>query len=143
METKVQTSTGKLPEYKKLVYQFNEITRYYDRIDSPPGFEKLPPELKVEETRRQDIIRSQTIVHGRIRAGKYLFFTGIIPVSGSSWYYFGDHYELVNGKKKNSFILFHFAPGNGSFTVYYFPGFKLYPRHRAKFISEFIRSIKQ
>lgn len=138
----MEATGSKGPEYKKVLYRFNEATKYYDRIDSPPGFEKLPPELKVEETRRPDIIHSKIVVHGRIRAGKYLFFTGIIPVNGSNWF-FGDHYELVNGKKKNSFILFHFAPGNVSFSVYYWGGYKLYPRNRAKFISEFIRSIKQ
>ena len=133
-------TNSKAPDYKKLVFRFNETTRYFDRVECPQGFEKIPPELKIEETRRPDIIQSKTVIHGRIRAGKYLFFTGIIQIKQSTWY-FGDHYELTNGIKKNSFILFHFTNGNTEFVLYYFNHYKLFPRSRAKFISDFIGSL--
>ena len=82
METK---PNSKAPEYKKLVFKFNELSRYYDRVECPLGFEKIPPELKIEETRRPDIILSKTVIHGRISGGKYLFFTGIIQIKQSNY----------------------------------------------------------
>jgi hypothetical protein len=133
-------TNSKAPDYKKLVFKLNETTKYYDRVECPPGFEKIPPELKIEETRRPDIIQSKTVIHGRIREGKYLFFTGIIQIKQSAWY-FGDHYEFTNGKKKNSFILFHFTNGNTGFETYYFNHYKLYPRSRGIFIQNFIKTL--
>lgn len=122
---------------KKLVYRFNERTRYFDQIECPPGFDKIPRELKIEETRRPDIIQSKIICRGRIRDGKYLFFTGIIRINQTRWHY-GDHFEGIAGKKVNSFILFHFVNGGDIFEMFYFDRYKVFPRSRAKFITQFI-----
>lgn len=131
------SSTSK-PDYKKVVYRLNDESKYYDRHECPPGFEKLPTELKIEETRRPELIKSKIICRGRVKDGRYTFFTGLIPVSGS--WYFGDHYHPAENKK-NSFVLFCFTEGNAVLTIYYFNHFKLYPKRRGKFIGEFIRRV--
>ena len=126
------------PDCKKLVYKLNSETRYYERISSPLGFEKLPTELKVEETQRKEQINSRLVCRGRIRGGTYTFFTGLLPVESNSRFYFGDHYHPKE-KQKNSFILFQFSEGNEYLTVYYFNHFKVYPSKRGEFISGFLR----
>lgn len=129
-------------EYKKLVYHFNQGTGYYDRIEQPPAFNKLPPDLKVEQTIRAEKIKSKYIIRGRVRNGKYEFFTGLLPTEHSN-FYFGDHCEIRNGKKTNSFILFCYTGDKQQITVYYFNRFKLYPKRREKFINEFVNCLKK
>lgn len=126
------------PESKNHVYQLNNETGYYEKKTSPLGFEKLPLELKVEETRKPDQIHSKLICRGRIKNGKYLFFTGLLPVGGAV--YFGDHYHPTE-KQKNSFIIFRFSNNNQVLTIHYFNHFKVYPNKRAKFISEFLKRL--
>ena len=104
------------PESKTIVYNLNIESGYYERFTSPPGFEKLPPELKVEETRRPEQIHSKLICRGRIKNGRYTFFTGLLPVTNSL--FFGDHFH-PNEKVKNSFILFEFSEGNQILTINY------------------------
>lgn len=126
------------PESKELVYKLNSETGYYERITAPSGFEKLPHELKVEETRRPEQIHSKLICRGRTKNGNYTFFTGLLPVEANSQMFFGDHYH-PSEKQKNSFILFQFSNGNEYLTVNYFNHFKIYPAKRGKFISDFLK----
>lgn len=135
-------SYNAVAKFLKLIFQFDEITKYFNRIECPPEFEKVPRELVIEKTRRPDIIKSNIIIRGRTQNGKYLFFTGLIPTKYQNWYH-GNDYEITNGLKKNSFCLFHFNPNNTGFEMYYFPGFKLYPRSRGKFIANFIRTLQK
>ena len=130
------------PQCKVVTYQLNDETNYFERTSSEPGFEKLPLELKVEDTRRPEQIHSSKIIRGRIKNGKYLFFTGLLPTQFSG-FYFGDHYEFVNSVKKNSFVLFHFTNENRTLTVYFYHHFKVYPKRRKKFIREQIEQIKK
>jgi len=138
MET---TLTKRQPDYKKLIFKLNEETKYFDRVVSPMGFEKVPSELRVEETRKPEQIHSKTILHGRMKQGKYSFFTGLIPTNQPQWFY-GDHPEYINGQKKKSMILFQFAPGNLSFTMFFFNHwYKEFPKDRNRFIDQFIQSV--
>jgi hypothetical protein len=130
------------PECKVCTYSFNDVTNYFDRIECDPSFMKMPLELKVEETRKPEQIHSSQIVRGRIKDGKYLFFTGILPTEFTNLY-FGDHYEFLNGIKKNSFILFHFTDRNRVFTVYFFNQFKLYPTKRNRFVMDQVQQINR
>lgn len=132
-----QKKLARQPESKKLTYKLNFETGYYERIVCSIGFEKLPLELKVEETQRKDQIRSKLICRGRIKNGSYTFFTGLLPVEGNSLTFFGDHFH-PNEKKRNSFILFQFSKGNEFLTVNYFNHFKVYPKKRGQFISSFL-----
>lgn len=130
------------PECKTHVYELNDVTGYYEKKIARPGFEKLPYELKVEDTRKRQQIRADLICRGKIKNGKYLFFTGLLPV-GNGTLFFGDNYEIINGYKKNSFILFLFSNGNRTLKIFYFNHFKVYPGQRAKFISDFFRNNPQ
>lgn len=126
-----------LPEAKVFIYRLNIVTGYYEKQTGEPGFQKLPFELKVEETRKPEQIHSKIICRGRIKDGRYTFFTGLIPISGGGMF-FGDHFELINNIKRNSFILFAFTQGNELLTIHFFNQFKVYPGKRAKFISTYL-----
>jgi hypothetical protein len=130
------------PDYKTLIFQLNPENGYYERIESPPGFEKVPFELKIEPTHNTQQIKSDILIRSRVKNGKYQFFTGLLKTNFDSWF-FGDHFQIVEGKKKNSFILFHFSSGNMRFSLYYFNSYKLYPGKRGHFIRDFIYRLKQ
>lgn len=106
------------------------------------GFQKVPDELKLETTQKKSIIHSDFLIRGRIRNGKYLFFTGLLKTNYDQWY-FGDYFEIRNGIKKNSFILFHFTPDQTAFEMFFFNHFKLYPDRRGHFIRDFIGGVKR
>ena len=126
-----------LPKAKVFIYRLNTETGYYEKQIGEPEFQKLPFELKVEETRKPEQIHSKIICRGRIKNGRYTFFTGLIPISGGGMF-FGDHYEITEGIKRNSFILFAFTQGNQVLTIHFFNHFKVYPGKRAKFISTYL-----
>lgn len=130
------------PQIKVVEYQFNDETNYFDRTSCELGFQKLPEELKIEDTRKPEQIHASQIIRGRIKNGKYLFFTGLLPTDFSG-FSFGDHYEYVNGIKKNSFVLFHFTNQNKNLTAYFYDHYKIYPKRRKKFISEQVEQIKK
>jgi hypothetical protein len=142
METQVQTNSGKHPDFKHLEFTLNPESHYYQMTRGEMGFTKVPPELKLEETQKKGLIRSDFLIRGRIKDGKYLFFTGLLQTNYKDWY-FGDYYEVRHGIKKNSFILFHFSPDLVSFQMYFFNLIKVYPDHRERFIHEFINSFKK
>lgn len=132
--------TGKtMPEAKIFRFELNPINGWYCQTDGPPGFSKVPAELKVEETRRPDIIRANLVIHSRQKDGRYSFFTGLIP-AGFDGLYFGDVYEFRNGKKINSFCLFLFSGASQKLEVHLFNGFKLYPNRRRPFINDYWRA---
>lgn len=109
------------PEYKEAKYKMNAATGYFEKQPEKIAFNKLPYELKVEVT-MEEKIRSQgakEIIHGRIKGGKYLFFTGLIPV-GINDCYVGNDFEFVKGEKKLSLVIFRFTEANSMLTIYYF-----------------------
>lgn len=141
METNVQT-TNRQPDHKHLFFKFNQETKYFEITRGQFGFTKVPNELKLEETQKKGIIHSDYLIRGRIKNGKYLFFTGLLKTNFENWY-FGDYFEIRNGIKRNSFILFHFTPDQTAFEMYFFNHFKLYPDRRGHFIRNFINDLKQ
>jgi hypothetical protein len=140
MET--QTQRQAIPDAKHLIFILNPETHYFEMTRSEMGFFKVPNELKLEETQKKGLIKSDYLIRGRIRDGKYLFFTGLLKTNFEHWY-FGDFYEIRNGIKKNSFILFHFSQDQTRFEMFFFNHFKLYPDRRGYFIRDFINLIKQ
>ncbi|MBC8181548.1 hypothetical protein H8E88_10535 [candidate division KSB1 bacterium] len=142
MEKIVQTTGIGTPEHKYLYFKLNPDTGYFQMIRGVMGFQKVPNELKLEQTQRKEIIKSDFLIRGRIKNGKYLFFTGLLKTNFDNWY-FGDFFEIRNGIKKNSLILFNFSQDQTRFEMYFFNHFKLYPKHRGYFIRDFINSIKE
>jgi len=142
MERTVQTTGKRIPEHKHLIFKLNPDTGYFQMVRGVLGFQKVPDNLKVEATQKKDLIRSDFLIRGRVKNGKYLFFTGLLTTNFNNWY-FGDFFEIRNGIKRNSFILFHFAQDQTGFEMYFFNHFKLYPKHRGHFIRDFINSLKQ
>jgi hypothetical protein len=143
METTVQIPGKKHPpECKYLVFSFNPETKYYQMTTGEMGFYKVPNELKLEITQRPEIIKSGVIIQSRIVNGKRQFFTGLLKTRFDSWY-FGDHFEVRHGIKKNSFILFHFREDQAVFEMFFFNLIKIYPDHRERFISDFLNSLKK
>ena len=142
MEKTVQTTGKKTPEYKHLFFKLNPDTGYFQMIRGVMGFQKVPDELKIEKTQRTELIRSDYLIRGRKKNGKYSFFTGLLKTNFDNWY-FGDFFEIRNGIKRNSFILFHFSQDQTRFEMYFFNHFKLYPKHRGHFIRDFINSLNQ
>ena len=111
----------KIPDYKKIVYRYNGATDYYETIIAHPAFNKLPYDVKIEETQAKNKIQSPLVIRSRIKNGKYIFFTGIRPTSSPYWYS-GDQVVWINGKKKQNLILFNLTSDNQVLTAYYFRG---------------------
>ena len=133
------------PECKTILFKLNNENGRYEKQPERVPFEKLPFELKVETT-REEKIRSNgatEIITGRIKAGKRLFFTGLIPANGFQNWFYGNDYQFIRGTKKNSLVIFHFQNDNRELIVYYFNSFYKDNREdRVKFVLAFIQSIQ-
>lgn len=138
MSNGTRSNTGR-PEFKKLVYQFNEESGYYDKKFAPVGFVKLPNELKLEPPQRKDYknLGVRFILRSRQVNGKHPFQTGLI-CAGCPRLFFGDHYH-PGESAKNSFCLVRLNDTSSELTIYYFNHFKLYPSKRGQFITEFLQ----
>lgn len=129
------------PEYQKHIYKVNEVSHYFEKILAPVGFIKLPNELKLEPPQRGDYKNNgvKFILRGRIVNGKYSFLTGL-KETGFEGCFYGDHFHPKE-KVKNSFCLFCFNHTSSEITVYYFNHFSLFPKHRERFITQFLNEI--
>jgi len=130
------------PVYKKLVYSFNVESKYYQLSKKPLSFDKLPSVLKVEETRRPDIIKSKYIIRAWIVNKKHPFFTGLLQTKYENLYY-SNYFQLINTVKINSFILFQFTHDQNHLEIYFFNNLSLKPSCRSKFINGFIKNKKE
>ena len=131
----------KLPQSFVFTFQLNENGQYL-KTTGAEYFSKVPNELFLEVIRHPETIVAERLIRGKERRGEsYSFQTGIRPIS--SHLYYGDHFEFIKGKKANSFILFEFEKGGESLTLHFFNHFKLYPRSRGKFVTEYLQSIKK
>lgn len=128
------------PQFKEAKYKMNPATGYFEKQPEKIMFNKLPYELKVEPT-MEEKIRSQgakEIIRGRVKNGKYQFFTGLIPVNGNESFE-GNHYEFINGKKILSLAVFKFTNDSTELTVYFFNHwYKQNREERVRFVQNFL-----
>ena len=112
----------KFPECKTIHYTQNPDTGKYQKQPERVPFNKLPYELKVETTWDERIRANGAteIITGRIKDGKRLFFTGLLPVYNSTEWFYGNDYENTPQGKKNSLIIFRFSPDFKKLRVFYF-----------------------
>lgn len=131
-------------EFKTVRFLRDAKTNYYQKQPDLVQFDKLPDELKVEETHDLKIRNNGagTIIRGRIQNKKYSFFTGLIPSPTRERWYFGNHCTFRNGNKSISLILFWFSSDFKELQVYYFNGYNIYPSERERFLGEFINAVK-
>ena len=125
--------------YKITNYRLNRESRRYEKQPEIISFLKLPFELKVENSQKEFLIQqgANTIITGRFKNKKREFFTGLIPISPG--FYLGNDWEFIQGKKKNSLIVFQFSNNSQDLTAYYFNRFYLDNREaRIKFVKDFI-----
>jgi hypothetical protein len=122
-----------LPEAKVLVFDRSPGSHWYTCTHCPPGFNKVPNELTVEDTAKRDLIKSSQIIRSRKVNGKYPFFTGIRPTAFPG-VYTGDH----KGSKKNSFCLFVFSNSNERFTLYFFNSYYIVPGRIPAFVRAYL-----
>lgn len=130
--------------YKTLNYKLNSDNGYFEKQVQIVGFKKMPNDLKIEES-HQTFLKQQgakLIIRGRIKCGKYSFFSGLRPINSSSVNYEGNNFEFKNGRKINSLMVFVLNETNTELTVYYFNRFYIdNPKERMKFVSEFLKTI--
>jgi hypothetical protein len=134
----------KFPENYTIEYRLNTISGRYEKQPMRIEFNKLPNELKVERTQDKRIIANGAteIITGRIKGGKREFFTGLISLSSSKNFYYGNDYTFNNGTKKNSLVIFKFSEDNRQLIVYYFNSFyKESRQEREKFVQLFINRL--
>jgi hypothetical protein len=139
MENKFKNSS-----YKTVNYLLNNVNGYYEKQPLKIAFNKLPFDLKVEESKMEFLMKqgANEIIRGRIKNGKYTFFTGLIPLVDTVNVYFGNEYETVNKLKVYSLIVFVFSENDLKLTVYYFNHYYILDRNeRILFVSEFIQSL--
>lgn len=125
--------------YKVVTYQLNRESGRYEKQPETISFLKLPFELKVEKSQKEFLIKqgATTLITGRFKNKKREFFTGLIPIN--TGFYVGNDWEYIQGKKKNSLVVFQFSNNNQDLTVYYFNRFYIDSREaRIKFVKDFI-----
>ena len=132
-----------IPKYHESRYFMNPEIGYFEKQAQRETFKKLPFELKVEPTQDERIKANgaSDIIRGRVKDGKYTFFTGLIP-AGFKDLFIGNDYEFINKKKVNSLVIFKFYSGGAKLAVYYFNRFNLYPKKRAGFVAQFVKMQK-
>jgi hypothetical protein len=138
----MKPNTTSLPEAQRLTYSFNPNNGWYNQTSAPPGFTKVPAELRVEPTARPEKIGASTVIRSRTVNGRYLFFTGLRETNHSNLFYGDYFYRAASGEKKNSFVLFQFKEGNTNLTIHFFNSYKVYPKRRNKFIEEYFKAVK-
>ena len=130
-----------LPHSRVFLFSLDSETKIYQFKTGDIGFSKVPKELFVESIRHPETIKAETFIRGRERiGGRYKFQTGLRRIS--QFLYYGDYFEVINGKRTKSFILFSFSPDLVELTIHFFNNFFLYPRSRAKFITNYLKSHK-
>ena len=112
MTTTKPTST----EPKVLKYELQE-NGYYQLIECPIGFSKLPQELKIEPTQRPDLIANgaNNVLRGRIKGGNYTFFTGLRHLHDRTFY--GNKEVSIKRKKWRMLIVAEVSSDNQILTL--------------------------
>lgn len=129
-----------LPEAKVIGFNFQSETNEYLQEKSGASYYKIPEVLKIDLIRNENTIRADKFIRGTERtSGRYKFQTGLRQITSQLFY--GDHFEIIEGKKKNSFILFQFLEKGLKLQVHFFNHFNLFPRSRGKFITAYLKSL--
>jgi hypothetical protein len=110
------TKTKPTTEPKVLKYTLQD-NGYYQLVECPIGFNKLPKELKIEPTQRPDLISNgaNDILRGRIKVGNYTFFTGLRHMYGRKFY--GNKEVQIKGKKWRMLIVAEVSGDNQFLTL--------------------------
>lgn len=132
----------KMPEVKIITYQLNTDSNYYELHSQPPGFNRLPNELQVQDSIDSKMIErgAKQVVQGRQKNGKKTFFTGMRPTPDKLFLFGDDGYFLPKNKKK-SFVLFQFNNDCTRLTVHYFKGYIPLKPIREQFIQTYLETL--
>ncbi len=129
----------KTPVSKIVIYHLNKDSNYYELHTQPPGFNRLPNELKVEDTQEPRIRKvANQIIQGRQHNGTRTFFTGMRETPVKQTFFGDDGYTRPN---KKSFVLFQFNNDCTRLKVHYFPGFIPLKPMREQFIQMYMRTV--
>jgi hypothetical protein len=103
-------------EPKVLKYTMQE-NGYYQLVECPIGFNKLPKELKIEPTQRPDLIANgaKEVLRGRTKNGNYTFFTGLRHLHDRTFY--GNKDVQIRGKKWRMLIVAEVSSDNQLLTL--------------------------
>ena len=110
------TKTKPITEPKVLKYTLQN-NGYYQLVECPIGFNKLPKELKIEPTQRADLIANgaKEVLRGRIKGGNYTFFTGLRHLHDRTFY--GNKDVHIKGKKWRMLIVAEVSGDNQFLTL--------------------------
>lgn len=117
-----------LPQYKTVSYRLNPKTGYFTKIENQPfnrPVMRLTNELRAEQTRAEQIKGNADkilVSRERSKTGSYKFITGLQLTGFENWM-LGNDYEVREGKKIISLLLFHFTEQYSHLTVFYFSGY--------------------
>jgi hypothetical protein len=131
------------PDYKVLRYTMNPATGRYEKQPTRIAFNKLPYELKVEQTQDPRIKAqgAEQVITGRFVNKKREFFTGMRQTMLPGWYY-GNDFEFVKDQKVNSLVIVAFTDDDARLTIYYFNRYyKQSADERESFVNAFIRNV--
>lgn len=109
-------TTKSTTEPKVLKYTMQE-NGYYQLVECPIGFNKLPKELKIEPTQRPDLIANgaNNVLRGRIKGGNYTFFTGLRHLHDRTFY--GNKEVSIKRKKWRILIVAEVSSDNQILTL--------------------------
>jgi hypothetical protein len=128
------------PNHTEVEFHLDIKTGWYLKQPSKLPFLKLPERLKVEKTQTETPKKNgaQIIIHGGKIKGKYKFYTGLRTTEIRNSFY-GNDYEIRNGRKVNSLCIFDFNDSDTIVKVYYFNGYYIYNLEQLEhFIDGFI-----
>lgn len=129
------------PIVKVVTYKLNTDSNYYELQTQPPGFNRLPNELQVQDSQTKSMIErgALQVIQGRIVNMKRTFFSGMRPTPGKNTFFGDDGYTRPT---KPSFCLFQYNNDCTRLTIHYFPGFKPLKPMREQFIQTYLKSLK-
>jgi len=130
----------KLPEAKLVAYQYNPDSRYFELKAQPPGFNRLPFELQIQDSQAREMRErgADQVIQGRIMKGKRTFFSGMRPTTEIRTFFGDDGYTRP---QKKSFCLFQFSSDGQLLTVHYFRGFTPPKPVREQFIQNYLETL--
>ena len=117
-----------LPQYSAAIYIYQSISGYYIKTDETRSNAlqtRFPDDLRPEPPRCSQIkgnAERLLVSRERSKTGSYKFISGLQTTEFRNWYV-GNDYEMKNGKKITSIILFRFSDDYSRMIMYYFAGY--------------------